>query len=271
DGAEGESLVAAAEVAELARAVADASLPSSQRSLAAHVLHERCLDAAPAEVFAPFAASTEGAAHLRLLVDALLDLMVGEDVLMPAIPVKLLWSVAALPGAGPLLEDAGAVPAALGVLRAAKDPLLAGAALAFVERASAERQACAKLCGNASTVRLLLLLLWRWGGDLEACESLLLIFERALRAPCHALVLGAEVSVPGQEEPLRLVPALQQLALAAEEAPGEVGAWAAGLAREWAGCAAFASASARGSRAPFGGDRLRGDRRSWLSSQLGCD
>ncbi|CAE8642344.1 unnamed protein product [Polarella glacialis] len=230
--------------ASLVAAVEDSALPISDRMLAAHRLLERFLHDMASDSVAgrKDTLDTLRPEQAASLVRALFDLMVEAERL-PAVAVKVLWTLAAIPEAASALErSAGAVPQLLGSLRATEDPLLAGAALAVVAQIVSEVPSAAQKLFTKDGA-LLLRLLWRWRHELEVVEPLLFLFEVALKVPCHRSMLAVEARPAG-----RLPAALQSVAkegfaaaaaAAAAGAADSASAWCAmsrraeRLAREW--------------------------------------
>eukprot|EP00933_Yihiella_yeosuensis_P021513 TRINITY_DN17005_c0_g2_i1.p2 TRINITY_DN17005_c0_g2~~TRINITY_DN17005_c0_g2_i1.p2 ORF type:complete len:217 (-),score=52.60 TRINITY_DN17005_c0_g2_i1:488-1138(-) len=200
-------------------------------------------------------------ANLASLVKSLLEL-VDEAERLPFVAVKLLWSLTFMPEVPKMIEDAGAIPSLLGILRAAEDPMLACSTLVLVARLAKTRpHIAALLLKKGGAPSLLLRLLLRWQLELEAVIALLQIFEVALSIPCHRTLLTVEVKDPSDRSDnprlLRLPTALKTIAEASKvvaasaeadienfvEASAAFDAWqmvslqAARLADEWQGLA----------------------------------
>merc|ERR1712224_774010 len=150
------------------------------------------------------------------LVQALLDLLAETDRL-PFVPLQVLSHIAALPNSGQALQEAGAVPVILGILRGTEDPLLACTAVTFLRRASVHEEIARALC-QRSGPKVLLRLLWQGRRHNQLLMPLLWIYDRLLRLPFHRTVLAAEFRLPDSEEVARLPWLLQTLM---QDLPGD--------------------------------------------------
>lgn len=239
-------------VDELVQIVEDHGQATCERMLAAHMIHEQLM-------LERHRCWTQNGWQQLLdsqsFLGGVLDLLVEADRLQ-SVPVKLLWSLAAMPEAVVTLKDLGVVQVLLGILRAAEDPLLVGACLTLLARLAKDATVVRELGGQGASAGLLLRLLWLWHRDPGCMPPLLQLFEAALHsAACHQAVLAAELHpgkagtvckdrplAEGQSQPFRVHTLLLWAADAAtsksNDTRSEVGHRAARLAKEWSAVAA---------------------------------